>query len=806
MSRRALLIAAALAAVQILPAPRPAGAVAPPMKPRPTASLPAPQKEARLAARISVTTIDFLKDRGLRVNGAGPLLMKLDSFRSRLIVANALSSSVSVIDCKSRAVENIALDGRALQHLKSEALTWRKKTGDVYLVGARSFSIAFPDERRSKTIATGVQFESIAVDEETGNAFIAGRESKELGFYSAKSGALAMLPWLATREDLVNLNATPPPPIRKVIAAPELGWIVAVDGYAPAFSVFDARTGKQINSRRLALTAGGRWHLAGYDERGHNLYLVVETTDRRVVEAAKINVVSGEATVVKLPQFTEGVGIVYNPARDEVYIPYDNHPSVHVVDFKRGGEITEIKIPAYGNDGSAVDEAGNTLYVSSWAQGEIDVVDLVSRRLEKRITDLGIIPHMFSLVFDPERHLLYYPKGATAVNGTFGAAVTALDPDRETRSKIYTGWAPVDLVEVPARRSFLVFNSEDEFAEVHPDGTYETHRLPYDYPVEAVLNPDGDVYLSYGPHQSYWPVVYIWGAKDGIITVRAKDLRFYDRRIPEQAHKMVFDSSGLLYFTQNNWGVEEQFLGTLPDGVRLFEIGQRVALGDTVDREITQRILRYDPERNWLYLVRVAEKDTDPSILQVIDCATKKVLRRLTVGRTATDLAFDDGKIYVANFDSKSVTVIDKTSFAQTEVVTAEEPLRLCRAGSAVYVIDHAGRSIEEVRAGGKRYAIPSAGLPDGFFPWRDGLVITCHGATGLDVVVFDPASGRFSRALHADFPYGDTRFDSRNVSFFVNGQFGDALFDISKAATAADGRLWIGDFLSGRVFVLKAE
>lgn len=806
MPRCALIIAAAIAAAQICAAPSGAYPTAVPAAGRAAAAAAAQRKAASPAPRISVTTVDFLKDRGLAVNGAGPLLMRLDAFRNRLIVAHTLSSSISVIDCRSRAVDNIALEGRALQHLKAEALTFRKKTGDVYLIGARCFSIAFPDERRSKTIPTGVQFESIAVDEETGNVFIAGRESKELGFYAAKSGTLTMLPWLSTREDLVNLNATPPPPIRKVIPAPELKWIIAVDGYAPAFYLFDGRTGKPVNSRPLKLTAGGRWHLAGYDEKEHNLYLVVETNDRRVVEAAKINVVSGEATVVQLPQFTEGVGIIYNPARDEVYIPYDNHPSVHVVDFRNGGTVTEIKIPAYGNDASAVDEAGNVLYVSSWAQGEVDVVDLVSRKLEKRITDLGIIPHMFTMVFDPERHLLYYPKGATAVNGTFGAAVTALDPVHETRSKIYTGWAPIDLVAFPGRGSFLVFNSEDEFAEVHPDGKYETHRLPYDYPIEAVLNPDGDVYISYGPHQSYWPVVYIWGAKNGIITVRAKDLGFYDRRIPRQAHKMVFDAAGMLYFTQNNWGVEEQFLGTLPDGVRLLEIGQRVALGDTVDREITQRILRYDPAKNWLYLVRVAEKDVNPSILQVIDCSTKKVLRRMTVGRAATDLAFDDAKIYVANFDSKSVSVIDKASFAVKEIATAEEPLKLCRFQTEVFVIDYAAGILQEVGEKGKLYRIPFEGTPDGLFAWRDGLIITCHGAKALNVVRFDPASERFSLVLRAEYPYGDTRFDSRNVSFYVNGQFGDALFSITNAEASADGSLWVTDFLSGKLFILKPE
>ena len=795
MMKKALFLGAVLSAMQLFAIGRGTGAAA-----------MARDKASPAERQVSVATIDFLKDSGLGVNGAGPILVKLDAFRNRLIVANTLSSSISIIDCGGHTVRNIALEGRALQHLKAEALTFRRKTGDVYLIGARCFSIAFPEGGASKTIPTGAQFESIAVDEETGNAFITGRESKELGFYAAKSGTLKMLPWLSTREDLINLNATPPPPLRKVIAAPELKWIVAVDGYAPTFFVFDGRTGALLNSRPLKLTAGGRWHLAGYDETAHNLYLVVETNDRRVIEAAKINVVDGESEVVALPQLTEGVGIVYNPAREEVYIPYDNHPSVHVVDFGGGGKVSEIKIPAYGNDASAVDQKGNLLYVASWAQGEVDVIDLVSRKLEKRITGLGVIPHMFTMAFNPNNGLLYFPKGATAVNGAFGAAVTVLDPIAEKTSKIYTGWAPIDLIEVPSRGSFLVFNSEDRFAEVHPDGKYEMHRLPYDYPIEAALNPDGDVYLSYGPHQSYWPVVYIWGAKNGILTIRAKDLSCYDRRIPRQAHKMVFDTTGTLHFTQNNWGAEEQFVGTLPDGVRLFEIGQRIQLRDTVDREITQRILRYDPQNNRLYLVRLAERDENPSILQVIDPAAKKVVQRMTLGRTATDLAFDAANIYVANFDSKSVSVVDKASFAVKELATAEEPLKLCRFNGELFVINHADNSLQELKENGKIHRIPFEGLPDNLFVWGDRLVIISHGRAALGIIQFDPGTGKFTLLHRQEFPYGDTRFDSRNVSFYIRGQFGDAVFSIAKEKIASDGSLWIADFLSGRVLILRSE
>ncbi len=494
-------------------------------------------------AGITVRTVDFLAGQRLSVNAAGPVLIKMDETRNRLIAANTLTSSLTIVDCATGAVRNIPAGARALQHLKAEALTFNARTGDVYLIGARCLIVAHPDANKAETIPTAAQFESIAVDETTGNAFLAGRESKEIGLYKPGAKKLTLVKWLEHREDLINLNATPPPPIRRVVTDAAAGEVIAVDGFTSTLFVFDAKSAKLLRSRPIALAPGGRWHFAGYDAGARELFLVIETAERKVIQAARIDAVAANDLVVPLPGFTEGVGVLYNARRREVYIPYDNHPSVHVVDFNKGGEVTEIAIPSYGNDASALDAAGDLLYIGSWAHGEVDVIDLEKRKLVRRIEDLGIIPHMFAMAFNPKNNTVYFPKGGSAVNGAFGAAVTALDPVTRKTSKIHTGWAPIDLIEVPARGSFFVFNSEDEFAEVRSDGSYDIHKLPCDYPVRAAPAPGGDVYLSYGPHQSYWPVVYIWGAKNGVLGIDAQDLSYYDRRIPRQAHRIVLDEA-----------------------------------------------------------------------------------------------------------------------------------------------------------------------------------------------------------------------------------------------------------------------
>ncbi len=761
---------------------------------------------SQAVAQVSVRTVDFLERPRLSVNGAGPLLLRMDEARNRLIVANTLSSSVTVIDCETRTVDNIAVGGRALQHLKNESLALNKRTGDVYLVGARCFSVIHVDAKSAETYPTDVQFESVAVDEESGNAFLVGRESKAIALYKPKSKKLEMKPWVGHRENLINLNATPPPPIRKVVADATLGRVLAVDGFTSTLFTLDARNAKALGSRPIPLASGGRWHLGGYDETTRSLFIVTETAERKVIQAAKIDVVGTNDIVVPLPEFTEGVGILYNPARGEVYIPYDNHPSVHVVSFENGGTVAEIRIPAYGNDASALDAANAVLYIGSWAQGEVDVIDLKTRTLVKRIENLGIIPHMFAMAFNAKKNLVYFPKGASAVNGTFGAAVTALDPTTEKTEKIHTGWAPIDLIEVPSRGSFLVFDSEDGFAEVRADGAYDIHELPFDYPVCASPAPGGDVYLSYGPHQSYWPVVYIWGAKDGVLGIGADDLGTYDRRIPRQAHEIVLDKNGVAYFTQNNWGEEEQIIGRLEDPVRLLDINRRIRLRDKVTREITQRILSYDPDRHALYLVRIGENDTDPSMLQVIDLEADSVTQRVPLGLTATSLCDNGAKIFVSNFDSNTISVVDKVTFAVETLSTGKQPLKLCRCGNDVFVIDHGDNTLERLTGERTAKKIPFRGAPDNLFSWADKLVVTSHSKDALFIGEFDPNSGSFVELHKAEYPYGDTRFDAANVSFYVRGQFGDAVFSLAEAKTDKDGRLWVTDFLSGRLFILERK
>jgi len=762
------------------------------------------------AAEVSVTAVDLAELAGFDINAAGPVLVRTDAARNRVVVANALSSSLTVLDGATGTVRNIPVGYRTLQHLKGEALTIRPSTGEVYLIGDHALIVVEPEGGAVTTVPTASQFESVAVDDATGNAFLVGRESAELGVYEPKKGKLRLVPWLEHSEDLVNLNQTPPPPSRRVVALssgkPDVpGRIVAIDGHAATLYIFDAVRAKELMSREIALRPGGRWHLAGVNAVTRRLYLVTETNEREVKQVAKVDLDGYADVIVPLPGFTEGVGMAYHPLRDQVYVNYDNHPTMHVVDFGAGGALREVALPSYGNDAVALDLRGDRLFIGSWAHGEVEVVDLATLQFVRRYTGLGILPHMHAMTWNPTTGTLLFPVGATAVNGCFGAALTELDPASGESRRIRTGWAPISLAPAPAQDGVLVFDNEDQFAVVTAAGEATFHDLPQRFSTRATTGPDGQIYLIYGPHQSYWPTVYIWAARNGVLSIDPETLQIFDRRIPRQPLDLALAPDGTLWLPQNNWGKEAPFLVRLTDGVRELEIGDRIELDDMVTRETTQRVLRHDPGNGMLYLLRSGERDGEPGLLLVADPATGKTARRRHLGELSTDLVFDDQRIYTADFGSDTVSVIDKTTWKVSMIDVGAGQLKLARLGERVFVMHHLEPVIQEIGGAGARFELPFEGYLDQMLVWDDGLVVVGHTADQMQVLHVDPATGAIETLLHTSYAYGDVGLDSTNSAFFMTGQYGDAVFTLTPAIIDDQGRLWLADFLSGTVYMIAA-
>ncbi len=770
-----------------------------------TAPLAAP------VADVAVREVDLLADTGIAVNAAGPLLVRADPARHRMVAADTLTSTITLVDTRSGEVRNVFTGHRALQHLKAEALAVRAASGTVYLAADHAFVVVEPDTGRVDAVPTDVQLEAVAVDEVTGNAFAVGRASPDVAFWDGARRRLRWLPWTPPSAPLANENQTPPPPIRKVVALPsekagEAGEIVALDGLGARLFVLDARTGKVRTSRPVALNPGGRWHLAGADPARRAVYVVTETADRKVLQAARLGLAPGRDRVVDLPAYTEGVGMLYDPRTERVFVNYDNHPALHVVDFAKDGALTEVALPAYGNDAAVLDLARDRMVVASWAHGEIEVVDLATLRFTHRVGDLGILPHMHAMALDPETGAVWFPRGATAVNGTFGASLTWVDPATGATRDVRVGVAPMTVLDVPERSSTWVFDNEGRFAEVDQKGAVRWFDLGRRWPILAFRGPDGRPWLHYGPHQSYWPVVYIWGARNGILTFDLADpgapSTVYDRRVPRQSLAMATDAAGTLWMAQNNWGKEEAFLARLEDGVREWTPERRLAWGDTVERETTQRLLAPAGER--LVGVRVGERDLDPSVVTVLDPAAGTAVARAEVGACATDLLVDNHTAWVATFGDGAVWRVRIADGTATRVAAGPRPLRLARLGTAVYVLDHQDRTVRE--AGGKRsWRLPVAGRPDALVAWGDRLVAAAHAPHRFEVVALDPATGVIRTLLTRAGDYGDTDVGRGNAAFQMCGQYGDAMPSptVVHVSETNPSSLWIADVLSGRVYTL---
>lgn len=752
---------------------------------------------------VVVKKIDFLSEKGLKYNGLGPLLVRMDSVRNRIIQVNTISSSLTIIDENTGRVINIPVKKRVPQFLKEEALSIDPVSGNVYSIADRSINIIFPGSARSMTIDTKYQFEMVAVDSLSGNCLLTGKTTGKIAYVNVSTGKIKFHKLFNIKEKFINLNQTPPPPLRKVVFDTMLKKFILFDGYTGSLYTLDRKSLKINSKREPDIKHGKRLHFAGYDTDKHFLYLVVETSKREDVQAVRLDCNGKNDQVIELPGLTEAVGVKLNSADEQVYIPYDNHPAVHIVDFSNG-KLSKVTLPSYGNDASAFDRSLKKLFIASWAYGEIYVVDLNKQKLVNRIRNLRILPHMFNMAYSPGKKNLYIPLGATAVNGSFGSALTVLNVDNYNTKKILTGWAPVDIVGLKGGKSFFVFNSEDEFVKISESGDQEFIKLPVLYPTNAVLAKNGNVFLSYGPHQSYWPDVYIWGAKDGILEIDKKNLQVYDRRISRLAQRIVVDKRGGLWGTQNSWGRENIFLTFFPDGIRQFSPQKKIYFYKKIERENSPRILKYDKKDDLLFLVKTGEKDTEPGLFMIINPADCKLVASIKTGPFPTDLTFNEKSVYIVNFDSDSMTVIDRKDFSSKTVMSGKNPLKTVINGGYLYTINHGENSLTKNGKKIESYQIPFIGKPDNIASLGKNIFITSHNRDSFCFVKFNTESKIFEKIIEFDYPYGDTSFDSTNSAFYQKGQFADSVYEISKIVFGGDGKIRITDFLSGRLFIVN--
>ena len=132
------------------------------------------------------------------------------------------------------------------------------------------------------------------------------------------------------------------------------------------------------------------------------------------------------------------------------------------------------------------------------------------------------------------------------------------------------------------------------------------------------------------------------------------------------------------------------------------------------------------------------------------------------------------------------------------------QPFKLAGMDSSIFLINHISNTLQQFGEINNTWKIPVDGSPDNLYAYENKLVITAHNPRELNIIEFDPDSEKFTILHTFKYPYGEVGFGTNNNSFYLSGQFGDTIYELNQIKTDSQGRLWITDFLSGRLFIIK--
>jgi len=762
------------------------------------------------ASVSGVVTVDLRARLALEANALGPQVVCADGIRNRVFALCVNSSAVAVVDGETDRVFTIPVGVRMPRRLRDQGAAISAGTGRLFVCAEKMLLIVDADLGSARSVPLPGDFEAIALDDESGRAYLAGRTSGELAIVDLATGTVRASAYTDGTPPLGFTAASAPPPIRLPFVDRSQGCVYVVDGVDSKLFTIDAASGALLAARTLPVGKFPRWHGAGFCERTGRIFVALENEKRAAVHALAIDARGKDDEKIDIPEgHTEPAGVNGDPARGEVYIPYDNRKLIHVARFGEQNALSTIELPSMGVDATAYDPETRTLYAAGWMQAALYVIDMAEGKRTLTVPFAPVYPHMNSIAFNSANGRLYIPSGSTAVNGTFGAALGVFDPRTLAFSKIITGWAPVSLAPRPGGEGFFVFGAEREFAAIDREGRVAMRALPHPYAHQALIEPDGKhVLVAYGPHSSMWPTFYIGGTRNGIALIDGEGRVIEDRMTLRLAQAMAFDQGERLWFLQNTWGREEPFVVCHPGGDQHWF---RLPLEPKVDNECLSRLLAKDEGTGLLFAVRTGNVRGDPGLVHVIDPGTRAVKAALETGRAPTGIAFLPGRsrAFVTNFDDDTVTVIDTACLETTTLPVGDGPLALAAHGEtdSIYVVNHLDATLTVIRDGSTgTVPLPAGAMPNNILVDEPGsrAFITAHNAEEARVYLYDPAKATVRTIHTAPHPYGAVSFDEASAAFGGRAQWGDCLFRITHMALGRDGRLWIADYLSGRVWIVK--
>lgn len=771
-------------------------------------------------AEKPVTEVDLAKLNGMGGNAQGPHILIADNQNSRVFAACVNSSAIAMIDAKTDKVTVIPVSSRMPRRLRIQGAAVDHFTNEFVLAGQNCIIIADLVHGKSRTVPLPDDYTSVAVDEKTGKIFAVGRVSGDLAIVGPGAAEASFIPYGSMEEDIQYFAVSPPTPIRTVWVDSNDRRIYIFDGTQPKLFILDADTYKVINSRNLPLSQFPRWHWGGPDWEDGRFYLSVEDDKRVSRFAVSVDLKGTNDIVVELPEgATEPTGVSISTKRNELYIPYDNNDFIHAISFSPEPKVEQIQHQSkYGIDSSVYDEEKGLLYAPSWAEGIMFEINVAERKVNHHTPYFPVYPHMNNFAYLPSLGKIYVPSGATAVNGTFGSLITVLNINTLEQKTIRTGWSPVSLVEIPDKDRFFVFGSDDSFAVVSPDGKASFKKLPYPYLHEGFYNPaDGNVYATYGLHYSIFPAFYIRATRGGIYTLDSSGEMISERQTDRLAQRALIDDNGILWATENIWGKEEPRL--IYFDLKNNSRWGKVMLPPAIDNECALRGLKKNPLNGDLWVLRNGDRSVDKGMMHRVNPSSKSLIATYETGITPTDIAFLVNFTLVSSFMEDKITIVnsmsENTSAEKTfEIKAGDGPVAIATVPELkeAFVLNHLDSTLTVLAYTNgniepqKTISIPGECKPGNIFEAGGKLFISAHNKKMFILQQFDPRTEKFKTILKHAYPYGETTFDQSNAAFANTAQWGDAIYRLNEFALDSKSRLWVTDYLSGKLWIIKLK
>lgn len=249
--------------------------------------------------------------------------------------------------------------------------------------GAGTVDIFDPAKRRLIAHVKGMSDpRGIAVDREAGRVFIANNGARNIVELSSKD-------WQV--KETIPVNGAPV----DLLYVPGWNVLLATDRIGQQLMVVDPAEQRQVSSAKLPGTPGG----LTFDTGRKIVYVSIQDAKQVVGMTRQLQIVKKCSL-----QASQPTGIVYDPKLDRLYVAV--RYAVLSLNANTGAELSRVAADA-GIDRLWLDDDSRVLYGAAGGSLLVMRADQRLHAIDEVATDVK----GYSVAYDPERQLIYFPGG-----------------------------------------------------------------------------------------------------------------------------------------------------------------------------------------------------------------------------------------------------------------------------------------------------------------------------------------------------------------------------------------------------------